>query len=271
MEEFGYDWTKPISQTALDFASFVWRNLLDYQTNSVYVVAHSMGGLIVRSYMQSTYYSFDIEKLVMAGTPHKGSLDSFFTWEAGNFKDFGPAIAAFEPFLDTMKVAYDEEESSDRAFVQEYIPTVNSLLPVFPYYQYNGREIGEGDFVQHVEMCESNQFLSELNADVDVFLTRDTDIYVLGGTDKKTLEFFSHKKSPVVDCPTDEDWPDRKPKRHKSENGDGTVLVDSTFPNEDLFSSHPIDSSRVKFVPVKHNKLLRNKDAIDEVLDFLSD
>ncbi len=44
----------------------------------VNVVAHSMGGLVTRWYIRSPSYSHDIDKLIMLGTPNKGS------WVAAN-------------------------------------------------------------------------------------------------------------------------------------------------------------------------------------------
>ena len=41
------------------------------------IVAHSMGGLVTRSYIQNTYYNNGIHKLVMIGTPNYGSYSVY--------------------------------------------------------------------------------------------------------------------------------------------------------------------------------------------------
>jgi hypothetical protein len=41
------------------------------------VVAHSMGGLVVRSYIQSNFYANDIRRFAMVGTPNQGSANTY--------------------------------------------------------------------------------------------------------------------------------------------------------------------------------------------------
>jgi len=55
-------------------------------TGKVHVVAHSMGGLLVRAYIQSKGYRGDIDKLAMVGTPHLGSSNPYYIWEGGDPK-----------------------------------------------------------------------------------------------------------------------------------------------------------------------------------------
>ena len=50
---------------------------LSYQSNDLKVLAHSMGGLVSRSHIQSNQYNDTIQKLVMLGTPNHGSYASF--------------------------------------------------------------------------------------------------------------------------------------------------------------------------------------------------
>jgi len=48
------------------------------------IVAHSMGGLIVRDYIQSDDYKGDVDKFAMVGTPNHGSLNPYYVWEGGD-------------------------------------------------------------------------------------------------------------------------------------------------------------------------------------------
>jgi len=56
------------------------------------IVAHSMGGLLVRSYIQSEHYNNDIGKFAMVGTPNHGSLNVYDIWEGGDPKLFEDAL-----------------------------------------------------------------------------------------------------------------------------------------------------------------------------------
>ncbi len=58
--------------------------LQDSGYEKVDVVAHSMGGLLVREYMQSNEYAHDIDKFVMLGTPNQGSSNTYIIEEGGD-------------------------------------------------------------------------------------------------------------------------------------------------------------------------------------------
>jgi len=53
-------------------------------STQVDIVAHSMGGLVSRAYIQGDSYENDVRKLAMAGTPNAGSVQSYFSWEGGD-------------------------------------------------------------------------------------------------------------------------------------------------------------------------------------------
>ncbi len=48
------------------------------------VVAHSMGGLVTRAYVQSEEYASDIDRVIMVGTPNAGSTNAYFLMEGGD-------------------------------------------------------------------------------------------------------------------------------------------------------------------------------------------
>lgn len=48
-----------------------------YSSNGIKIVAHSMGGLVTRQYIQSNTYKNNISKLLMLGTPNNGSFSVY--------------------------------------------------------------------------------------------------------------------------------------------------------------------------------------------------
>jgi hypothetical protein len=52
--------------------------------SKVHIVAHSMGGLVARSYIQSAEYAFDVDRLAMVGTPNAGAEIAYLMAEGGN-------------------------------------------------------------------------------------------------------------------------------------------------------------------------------------------
>jgi pimeloyl-ACP methyl ester carboxylesterase len=55
--------------------------------NKVHIVAHSMGGLVVRAYVQHEEdYRQDVARVAFVGTPHQGSCNPYYIWEGGDPK-----------------------------------------------------------------------------------------------------------------------------------------------------------------------------------------
>ena len=54
--------------------------------NKVDIIAHSMGGLVTRAYVQSTKYENDVRKFAVVGTPSKGAELAYYLWEGGDPK-----------------------------------------------------------------------------------------------------------------------------------------------------------------------------------------
>ena len=82
-----YDWRLDIDEAAEEYLEEV----IDYAKirsgmGKVNIVAHSMGGLVTRAYIQSDRYKYkdDIDKLAMVGTPNKGSANAYYLWQGGD-------------------------------------------------------------------------------------------------------------------------------------------------------------------------------------------
>ncbi|MCB1958597.1 MAG: hypothetical protein KDG55_23220, partial [Rhodocyclaceae bacterium] len=78
VERFAYDWRQPLDVLAERFAEFVDR-LLHETTQPVRLLAHSMGGLVVRASIHrrpaviDALMARDGARLVMLGTPNQGA------------------------------------------------------------------------------------------------------------------------------------------------------------------------------------------------------
>jgi hypothetical protein len=86
-----WDWRFPIGDTtittyllpAIDKAK---RLSEPWDWDKVNVVAHSLGGILVRSYIQSDLYAGrnDIDRFAMVGTPNAGAAILYYLWEGGD-------------------------------------------------------------------------------------------------------------------------------------------------------------------------------------------
>jgi hypothetical protein len=147
-------------------------------TKKVNIIAHSMGGLLVRAYIQGSSYKNDIENFTMVGTPNLGASNAYYIWEGGDPKKVDDL---FDSFLDSWKNFYWKTteslfedtyqlgslSSSDYGkiwgFVHQYVPTVRQLLPTYRFLNHNGtvKAIASSDNV--------NGFLSNLNSNSNRF------------------------------------------------------------------------------------------------------
>ncbi|MES0334839.1 MAG: hypothetical protein SFH39_00555 [Candidatus Magnetobacterium sp. LHC-1] len=118
----------------------------------VYVVAHSMGGLLTRTYIQSNSYANDIEKFVMLETPNEGSANTYFQWEGGDPKKadslttYGlvdTAIGAFTNIYYDTTIDYCNrklkgnckalDNKTLKIFTRKFVKGIGNLFPTYEF------------------------------------------------------------------------------------------------------------------------------------------
>lgn len=131
--EFPYEWRKNNETTAMYFQSAIEDVLLKTKISKADVVAHSMGGLIVRAYIEEiegTQYENTIDQLITLGTPHRGSPNAYLKWEAGD---------GFFSRIDLVGKKYFEMEAEHAGYsdlgkyIREKVTSVGELLPDYDY------------------------------------------------------------------------------------------------------------------------------------------
>ena len=78
-----YDWRQSNVLTALQLRDKINEVQNICNCDKVDLVAHSMGGLVARQYIQSDKYENDVDQLIFLGTPHLGAPFAYLTWEGG--------------------------------------------------------------------------------------------------------------------------------------------------------------------------------------------
>ena len=86
VHQFPYDWRKPIDITASQLHDFVEKKAADKRNKQFVFLAHSMGGLVVRRYLDlfGAQAEDRLDKLIMLGTPNRGSYLPFMAMK-GDF------------------------------------------------------------------------------------------------------------------------------------------------------------------------------------------
>lgn len=129
--EFPYQWRDSNVENARLLRDRIGEIKEQKQWPKVDLVAHSMGGLLAREYIQSEYYGEDVDQLITLGTPHLGAPDAYPKWEAGSWS-LGFVNLIFETIFrqEAEKAGY---ESIFDYIRQRPILSVSELLPVYDY------------------------------------------------------------------------------------------------------------------------------------------
>jgi pimeloyl-ACP methyl ester carboxylesterase len=249
---FPYDWRRDNRAAAHQLKRFLDRQLplwrqYSYQEHArVILIAHSMGGLIARYYLEVLEGWRDCRALITFGTPYRGSLEAL-GYLANGYKKL---------FLDLTDVI--------RTF-----PSVYQLLPIYPVVQKHGMyqrvaELEDIPNVEHTRAKEALTFHRKIEEAVNVhrldpaYFTQGYKIIPIVGTRQPTYQSsaLAHEQLTLSrDLPEGID--------SLLADGDGTVPRASAIPIE--LSEEYYDT----FIPEKHGSLQSNATMLDELLERL--
>ncbi|HSI20113.1 MAG TPA: hypothetical protein VLA04_00100 [Verrucomicrobiae bacterium] len=210
-----YDWRRPPDTIVRDYLIPALDALKQNgKVSSVYLVAHSFGGIVSRSYIQSSSYRGDVAGLVMLGTPNAGSVKSYGAWQGASFPTDWEVMNQLLRFY---KYKYAHRVDSDVMAVRTFFPSLQSLLPTGPVL------FREGAYESLVE--SPNVHLSRLNQDLALLHERVPYTLAVSGTGQQTPGELAvgprNKGHPL--------WPDGQVTSiQRYGDGDGTVLVSSS-------------------------------------------
>ena len=151
--------------------------------DKVDIVAHSMGGLVTRAYIQSSDYDNDVDQLIFLGTPHKGAPKAYLQWEAGQL----------EPDLEgTLIGLFFEAEALRNGYITVFdyirnrpILSIQELLPVLDYL----KEDDTGEMRVYPNNYPRNIFLESLESGLDNLLDSGVEITnIVGDAGQNTVE-----------------------------------------------------------------------------------
>ena len=242
-----YDWRMDIDQAWKQYLK-KWIDEAKRITGSpkVNIVAHSMGGLLTRAYIQSEDYDYDIDRFAMVGTPNYGAATAYYLWEGGD-----PYLAdqLNEPwymerlnlnfYSNTINKMYDTYYNEsvfidlgilgfckrDKIFdmIQKHGESVHQLMPTYDDPLSTGA-IMDPDSINTFLINLNNspntsRMVHDNSQDPDKVMT-----WIFGGKAKDTIKTVNVGKPPG-----NKFYPDGAPKGKPSYDnlGDGTVLTKS--------------------------------------------
>lgn len=144
------------------------------QCDKVDLIAHSMGGLIARQYIQSADYVDDVDQLIFLGTPHLGAPKAYLMWEGA---EVGLSSISNFLFKSLVKLEASAHNYSDSfSYIQgRPILSVQELLPTYDYLSSAGVSWA------YPVGYPANPFLSGLNSTITNLLNAPIDIHAFVG------------------------------------------------------------------------------------------
>ena len=216
---FPYEWRESNVDTALLLKEKVKAIEAEAKWPRVDIVAHSMGGLVAREYIEVDGGADAVDQLVTLGTPDGGAPNSYLTWEGG---EFGKKLE--DKVLEWVFTQEAKENGYDTVF--DYIrnvpiPSVRELLPMYSYL----RDKDSGDLQVYPNLTPRNTFLEQLNS--EGFLENLEPVYftnIVGKTsDNKTIKTI-RVEDPSIEIMNDPEkavlWGYGKPDGYDDLSGD---------------------------------------------------
>jgi len=181
---FPYNWRKSNVETAELLKEKIDEVKEICECDKVDLVAHSMGGLVARQYIQSDVYEDDVDQLIFLGTPHLGAPKAYLMWEGG---EVSPVNDFFDELVEKVLLHEAFEEGYITLF--EYIRTepiesVRELLPTYDYV-FDGNNLR-----QYPDNYPQNVFLENLNNNLTQLLNSGVEIHNIVG-DTNAVETIS--------------------------------------------------------------------------------
>jgi parallel beta-helix repeat protein len=217
-------------------------NLENVDCTKVDLVAHSMGGLVARQYIEYGGYQNDIDQLIFLGTPHHGSPQAYLQWEGGSFpKDTLSQIVQLVFNIEATEKLY----SSMFSYIHNRpISSVQELLPTFNYL----KDKDTGVIRVYPNNYPQNIFLEALNSNTGMQKLLNSGIKIkniVGDTGANTVATIRVVKS------ENSVWADGEPDGFEGSvadhglemnSGDGTVTtygsnLDNSIQNEIAYST----------------------------------
>jgi pimeloyl-ACP methyl ester carboxylesterase len=241
--EFPYDWRNSNVMTAQELAEKITEIQAETSLDFVDIIAHSMGGLVARQYIQngSDYDFYYIDQLITLGTPHKGSPQAYLQWEAGEgFLSFEDILAKWHFTREAKHDGYNDIFS----YIKNRVLSVKELLPDYDYLY----DVDTEEMRNYPDDYPRNIFLENLNNNTGN-LNYIRTFNIAGNVGDETIEEIKIEKYEGDDI-----WEHGMPENFNDNPGQGLELGegDETVP---LYSATGFNAQKTVTIDATHGEL----------------
>lgn len=224
-----YDWRRSIEEIVHTYLIPTLKRVEEkYPNQPVDIVAHSMGGIVARTYIQGNMYQQQVEKFIMMGTPNHGTIDAYYLWSTGMLppikkKSFSQIIYHCYIWLlrRLLKIPTGRNQIGR---LHESFPALGQLIPSQGYGAILCYEDAPGKWVMIPRgyIQYQNSLLDQLNSQSQLLKSRVKDVYCYCGEGSITNQILMVDKNQLV-----YHGQEMIIKPLQTTLGDGTVTVES--------------------------------------------
>lgn len=260
---YAYDWRLPLDQQGEELKNYINGLLTNKPPGTkVRLIGHSLGGLVIRSYLENNPNSHQVKAVMTIGSPHQGTVLAYSIWEKGEIwtDDWLIKIALTQLVNHcryTIRPATPEEPrisrfkiKSGKEIVQLLAPAIKQLLPIFDFLRQNG------SIKKTSSLIHQNDWLFSHPLPINFY---NVDFNTLSGGNIPTLRYLE-VVAPSTEEQTAGDWLDGRPVNQETiSQGDGTVLQ----------MSSQVEGAKNEIITGNHGEIIAGNQGIQKILQFL--
>ena len=237
---FPYEWRDDNIQSANLLKNKIEQIKKISGLSKVDLVAHSMGGLVARSYIEGANYQDDVNHLILLGVPNVGAPETYLKWEAGEgFFTIEEKIIKHHFEMEALHSGY----ANLYTYLRKEVPSAQELLPIYDYLF----DVAKNSTRKYFENYPRNKFLEDLNQKDNLEKLKKVKlINIIGEGDKKN----TIAKIRVVNSTVEGRWENGMPEKFYNNMGDYTI--ESSLGDETV----PLDSA--KAIPAEKQTILNS-------------
>lgn len=219
---FPYDWMQSNEITAEELKTKIDAVKAQTGASKVDLVAHSMGGLVARQYIESPNYGHDVDQLIFLGTPHLGAPLAYLMYDGGEINISGPGDILLSLYLSHLA----HEAGFSNLYTYIHSGEVESIRELLPVYDYLFDETN--NLLDYPSGYPTNPFLEDLNGASDYLSLSGVKVTNIVGSDNQndTVNSLNIKVSDALPY-----WAHGEPTALNQGVGDGTVPLFSAAPS----------------------------------------
>lgn len=219
---YTYDWRVSMEQAGKDFKLFLDNILATSSHTQFNIVSHSLGGLVVRSYLNQNPINHHLKKVITLGSPHQGTVLAYPIWQAGEFWIDNTMLKLAASYL--VNHCRTPLKLSAKDIIHTITPSIKDLLPIFNFLKPKG----ETTFIEVTKLTEQNTWLLDNPFPSNLY---GTQFITVSGNNNSTLDYLETEPASLTEKVFGL-WTDGKPiSNHTTPDGDGTILKSSSLVN----------------------------------------